>query len=119
MSSLVRLILRRSQSSSYRLINTGEMLWGKKVYLNPQSCPLTNSRQLSGLEMGEPQRRQITILCCEGGQPGNKDRQGANKVVKALTQEDEIGVAIAKEFSFGLCGMLGFRILRNITRGGP
>lgn len=60
--------------------------------LDPQGRALADSRQLRGLEVGEAERREVTVLLGKGREARDDDSELGDEDVEAVTEEDEVGV---------------------------
>ena len=61
--------------------------------LDPKSSSLSDRRELGGLEVGEAEGGEVSVLLGEGGQAGDHDGELGEEDVETLSEEDEVGVA--------------------------
>lgn len=64
-------------------------------FLEPQSCALSDGRQLRGLEVCEAEGGQVAVLLRKLGKAINDYGELLDEEVKSLANEDEICVASA------------------------
>ncbi len=70
------------------------VLQGHRKVVRPQGRPFADGRRLGRLKMGEPQRRQVTVLsreCCQGV---DHLHEPPRDYEEALADEQQVGVAV-------------------------
>lgn len=78
--------------------------------LDPQGRSFSDGGELSRLEVGESQGRQVAVLLGKVGQSGDDRGKFGQKEVQALPQEDEVGVAAPQQ------RQVGFDSLGDVAR---